>query len=392
MEKKKILFVVHQLNHGGVQKALLSALDAMDYERNEVTLYIRKNRIDLLDHVNSNVKQIVINQDTTHYYRKPYMVWQLLKKIIADCLGWKKQSTRIQSKIVSYLNDSRMEYERKHYFKDNTEFDVAISYIQGYTARFVAKYVKAKKKVMFYHGSTDETHELHEEVMPYFDKIVGVNAGVQKVLEGLYPATADKMTYIENYVDAENVRGKSQALFVSRKGKDIVLCSCGRLTPVKGFDIAVEVAKILKEKGIDFLWYFVGDGPERVRLENMIAAYELGDNIQITGMQDNPYPYMRGCDIYVQPSREEAHSLTIAEALILEKPVVTTKTVGGQVLVTSERNGFIAEIQKEALAKQVLKMISDNELRNNIGQYLSEIDYSDSFQKYQEAWERLLED
>ena len=62
MQKKKILFVIHQLNYGGVQKALLSALNAVDYSENEVTLYVRKNHVDLLDNVNSNVSKIIINQ------------------------------------------------------------------------------------------------------------------------------------------------------------------------------------------------------------------------------------------------------------------------------------------------------------------------------------------
>ena len=70
MSKKNVLFVAHHLTIGGVQKSLVSALNCVDYENNNVTLYIRKNRLDLLPFINKNVK-VVINQDKRHYYRFP---------------------------------------------------------------------------------------------------------------------------------------------------------------------------------------------------------------------------------------------------------------------------------------------------------------------------------
>ena len=58
MIKRKVLIVIHQLNIGGAQKALISALNAIDYTENDVTLYVRKNRLDLLPFVNKNVSKI----------------------------------------------------------------------------------------------------------------------------------------------------------------------------------------------------------------------------------------------------------------------------------------------------------------------------------------------
>lgn len=392
MEKKKVLFVIHQLNHGGVQKALLSALDAVDYTENEVTLYVRKNRIQLLPEINENVHKIIINEDETHYYRKPYAATMLLCKKIVDILKLKNLSEFFQKKLVDYINQSQMEYEKKHYFNKQETYDVAVSYIQGYTAKFVAQYIDAKKKMMFYHGSTDETHELHEEIMAYYDSIVGVNENVQKILAELYPTYSQKMTFVENYVDVDAVCKKSKEFMIEKPQGTTILCSCGRFTPVKGFDLAVKAASILKEKGISFLWYFVGDGPERTKLEQMIEAYGLQENIQITGMQNNPYPYINICDVYVQPSYEEAHPLAIIEALILNRPVVTTATVGGIALIKQEINGLIADINEKTLVNKVERLIKDIDLYQEINKYLNRIDYSDNLSRYRNAWKRLLED
>lgn len=392
MEKRNILFVIHQMNYGGVQKAALSALNAINYSENEVTLYVRKNRLQLLPQVNKNVSRIIVNQDATHYYRKPYMVYLLICKYLFKLLRRKNREEVTQKKIVKYLNDSQMNYEKSHYFNNGEEYDIAISYIQGYTSKFVADYIQAKKKIMFYHDSTDSVHEIHEKIMPLFDSIVGVNAGVQKVLEGLYPAFAHKMTFVENYVDADEVRKKSKDFLVDRSEGKTILCSCGRLTPVKGFDLAVEAAKILKDTNIEFFWYFVGDGPERTKLEQMIQAYGLDGNIQITGMQDNPYPYMEACDIYVQPSYEESFGLTIAEAKILNKAIVTTKTVGGLIQIQQEINGLLCDIESTSMAKAIIRYKNENELRNIIVDRLENSNYREEYKKVCLQWEDLLKE
>ena len=388
--KKKVLIVVHQLNYGGVQKALLSALNAIDYSQNKVVLYVRKNRVDLLEKINLNVSKIVVNEDRTHYYRKPYTVWLTLCENFCRVLRKNDKAELVHQRLVSYLNQMKMQYEKEHYFRDEEDYDIAISYIQGYTAQFVAEHIHAKKKVMFYHGSTDETHELHEKIMAHFDKVVGVNEGVQNVLKGLYPKFADKMTYIENYVDVEEVRRKSQEYQIERKDVDFVLCTCGRLAPVKGFDLAIEAARILKENKHSFIWYFVGDGPEREKLEKMITEDSLDEYIEITGMLDNPYPYIANSDIYVQSSYEEAHPLAIIEALILNCPVVTTNTVGGNALIKDPTHGTIVEKDGSLMANAILQLWNDDSQYRKIQEYLKNINYLHAFDVYQEKWEKLL--
>ena len=390
MEKKKVLFVVHQLNYGGVQKAALTALNAIDYSKYDVTLYVRKNRIPLISQVNENVKKIIVNEDKTHYYRKPRVVCYEIFKFLANIFGNEQGENYFQQKIAEYINEVQMMYEKKEHFREQEEYDIAISYIQGYTAKFVAEYINAKKKIMFYHVSTDENHEVHEKAMPYYDKIVGVNKGVQDVLKELYPEFADKMTYIENYVDAEEVRRKSQEYHIERKDVDLVLCTCGRLTPVKGFDLAIEAARILKEDNTSFLWYLVGDGPEREKLEQMIAENALAEYIEITGMLDNPYPHIANCDIYVQPSYEEAYGLTIKEALILNNPVVTTDTMGGRYLINEQKNGLVVNRNASDLAKGIKNLAEDTRMRSSIRQYLESENYANAKDKYQSMWQSLL--
>lgn len=382
--KRKVLFVVHQLNLGGVQKALISALNALDYSENEVTLYVRKNRMDLLPQVNRNVSRIIINQDTTKYYRKPYAIWlQLLLKI--------NNSQKTKQKLNDYIFSSQMKYEKERYFSDDVEYDLAVSYIQSYTAKFVDENVKAKRKVMFYHGSTDEFHDMNEKVMQHFERIYCVSKGAQKAVQGFYPQYAEKIDCLENYVDAEIVRQKANE-FVPDYPKDkLILCSCGRITSVKGYDLAVGAAEILKKSGLDFKWYFVGDGVDRPKIESLISEKQLDDYIVITGLQDNPYPYNKNCDIYVQPSYEEAYGLTIIEAQILDKIIVSTKTVGGVDIIHDGIDGLLVDIDAKSIAQKINLVYQDKDLQQSIQNTLAKIDYIKDYQRFRNDWKKLLE-
>ena len=389
MDKRKVFIAIHQLNLGGAQKALMSALNAIDYSENEVTLYVRKDRLDLLPQVNRNVSKIIINKDHTRYYRKPYAVLLYIKSKINDLLKRSNKST--DEKLKQYIVKKQIEFEKSHYFTEDITYDVAISYIQDYTAKSVAENINAKRKVMFYHDSTDSLHEFHCEVMQHFERIYCVSKGAQKAVKGFYPQYADKIDCLENYVDAESVRKKANEFVPNYPMDKLILCSCGRITSVKGYDLAVGAAEILKKSGLDFKWYFVGDGVARPQIELLISEKQLDDYIEITGLQDNPYPYIKNCDIYVQPSYEESYGLTIIEAQILGKTIVSTATVGGQSIINDGENGVIADINSESIAQKIYLIYKDKVLQKAIQNNLAKKDYTKDYQRFRNDWKKLLE-
>ncbi|MBR0510498.1 MAG: glycosyltransferase [Clostridia bacterium] len=389
MEKKLILFVVHQLNIGGVQKALLAALDALDYSRFEVTLYVQQDRTELIGRVNPNVREIYVNRDETRYYRRPRAVWYA-GLIRAAKAGGKNAEAYTQA-LNAYVAEEKLLYEKKRFPFADRQFDVAVAFKQGGPARFAAEAVDAKRKIVLFHGSVDEDHALHARILPQFDVIAAVNEGCRDILRALYPAVAEKITYIENYVDAEDVRARAAAYPVDRSDGPAVLCTCGRMTPVKGFDLALDAAALLRDCGQAFIWYFVGDGPERAALEEKTAALRLEDRVRFTGMLENPCPYIAGCDIYVQPSREESYGLTIAEAQILGRPVVATATVGGRSNVRDGETGCISAVSAADLAEKTAALLADRELYAHMQEALRRRDCGSAREVFCSAWNALLD-
>ncbi len=389
MEKKKVVIVLPHLTIGGVQKSLIAALKVLDYEKFDVTLYLRKNRTDLLHFVDDRVN-VIINDDKHHYYRKPYAVYLQFLITIFKFFGQKKKAEQFNKKLSDAIVKYSMAYEKEKFFSLG-KYDTAIAYVQGYTALFVAEYVNADRKFVFYHTSVDELHNVHEKIINKFDKIVAIHNEQKALIKQWYPQIADRISIVENYCDKTLIEEQSKVFSVKNPENKFVLCSCGRFSAVKGFDLAVEAAKILKEKNISFLWYFVGDGPERANLEKLIEKYNLQEEIKLTGMQKKPYPYINACDIYVQPSYEESLGLTILEAHRLNKPVIATKTMGGFKTI-QDNNGVLCDINAQSIALTIEDLIMDKDVFENIKNNIKNIDYSDELNKYKTQWQNLLEE
>lgn len=388
-KKKKILIVAHHLTVGGVQKSLISALKAIDYGKYDVTLYLRKNRLDLLPLVDQNV-HIIVNKDETHYYRKPVSVLLQIQIMLYKLVNQQNKVEKLKKQLADKIREMMMRNEQQNHFA-NVHYDVAISYVQGYTTLFVADYINADKKVVFYQVSTDELHEVHEKTLPKYDKVVVEHEDIKVLMEEWYPETQGRVEIIENYVDSEIIHLQSKEHKVDTVPGKVKICSCGRFAKVKGFDMAVKAANILKNNGVEFVWYMVGDGPERTQVEQLIEEYKLQDYVVLTGMQTNPYPYIASSDIYVQPSYEEALSIAILEAQILCMPIVTTKTVGGISMIRDGIDGVLVDINEDSLAEALEELINNVSKRENLREELRKIDYEILREQYKERWNHLLQ-
>jgi glycosyltransferase involved in cell wall biosynthesis len=151
------------------------------------------------------------------------------------------------------------------------------------------------------------------------------------------------------------------------------MVSVGRLSTQKGFDLALEAANVLKSRGREFLWIIIGDGPERANLEAQIAEGGLQQDVILHGQDNNPYAYMAGADLYVQTSRFEGFATTLSEAVVLEKPMVSTTFSGVDQQIVDGKNGLLTAFDKNALADRIEQMMFDAALRQRCADGCREI-------------------
>lgn len=158
-----------------------------------------------------------------------------------------------------------------------------------------------------------------------------------------------------------------------RRPDAFLIVSCGRLSPAKGMDLAVDACALLVRRGVTgFHWWIVGGGPEEAALRERAERLGVRDTVTLLGMRENPYPYIRQADLYVQPSRFEAYGLTIAEAMILNVPILSTDTDGARVLLTDGVSGALCAADAGSIADGVMRLIADPERRAGYVRYLKE--------------------
>lgn len=387
--KKKLIFVISRMSIGGSQKSLVNALKILDFDKYDVKLYVRENKTDLLSEVSENV-EVVVNTNTHRYEHTPYALFMYLLEKLFCVFGNKRISRKLSERVRNYIVAKKTDYEKKHYGLLSEKYDIAISYLQGFTCKFTDDCIDADRKICFFHNSTDALPEIHKEYLHRFEKVVVVSEQVKLFLAERYPEINDRLIVIKNLLDIERIKKKAKEQEIKREEDRLVLCTCGRISKEKGYDLAVDAAKSLKDCNTNFQWYFVGSGPEYDNIREKINEYGLGKFVIMTGSRENPYPWISQCDIYVQPSYEEAQPLSIMEAQILLKPIVSTDTVGGQTVIDSGNNGLLVDINGKALSDGILYLSNNPGICKEYKQNLMKADYHKYNLQIQKQWEELL--
>ena len=135
------------------------------------------------------------------------------------------------------------------------------------------------------------------------------------------------------------------------------------------------ICRRLVKSGLDVKWYIIGFGKDESLIHQKIAEAGMENHVIMLGKKDNPYPYIKACDVYVQPSRYEGKSITVREAQILCKPVVITNYATAKSQVIDGVDGVIVPMDNEACAQGILSVINNKELQERLMSHLSTHDY-----------------
>lgn len=388
--KKKIIFVISRMAIGGSQKSLVNALCSLDYDQYDVTLYVRENKNELISELPANVK-VIVNTNKRRYEHTPYTLFLYFLTRLFGLIGKNDLANQLDTQSRNYIVKRKTNYEKKHYKEIlNQKYDIAISYLQGYTCKFTYDCVTADRMICFYHNSTDALPDIHKEYLKRFDNVVVISEETKDFLSKRYPEINDRILVIKNLINIEDIIEKSKKKTINRENGITYLCTCGRMSPEKGYHLAVEAAALLKKQNYNFRWFFVGDGPEMSKLKKETGEHNLSENILFLGSQENPYPWIVQCDIYIQPSYEEAQGLTMMEAQILNKPIVSTRTVGAKTIISDYQTGLLCDINAEALCDSIARLIDDKALCNRLTENTKNIDYQSYNQQIKKQWDKLL--
>ena len=358
--KKRILFIIDSLNCGGAEKSLISLLPLLDYDRLDVNLLIFKRGGVFEKYIPNQVRVISHELYGSGFWGRIRRMIHQIKFSYQLRYGKKRHGAethwRAMSKVIKPLEG---------------RYDVAIAYQQGMPTFFLATNIEADKKIAWINADVFEAGYQMDYCKQFYDQMDAIVAVSQKLLEILSAQTPwmkDRLRCIYDIINPDVIRQLAQETVYDMipAGGEMSIVTVGRLTRPKNHLMAVDAARILKEKGQNFKWYFVGEGEMRKPIEEIISELELQDNVVLLSMKENPYPYMAKADIYVQTSTFEGFGMTIAEAKILHRPVVSTNFDVVYDQITDRENGLIADMTSESVASKILELIQNKELRSHI--------------------------
>ncbi len=363
---------------GGAEAALLALLRKLPKKKFDIDLLVITGQGELLRRVpkkvrvlgKQNPKPVLSRWGRVALYRTatsamarkgiqnlPYLarnlrqMWKNGRKLQWDKLLW-----RPLSQYAPQVQDT---------------YDLAVAYIEGASAYYVAERVVARKKAAFIHidyEMSGYTRTLDEDTYQAFDRIFTVSEEIRGSFLSVHPDCRGKTFIFENIIDQGRIRRLAEkgSSFPKRHLEDFsgtILFSVLRLTPQKCLPVSIRAAKILKDEGIPFRWFVLGDGSDRDTLERLIRSLDLSNEFILMGTRANPYPCYRDCDIYVHASAFEGKSISLQEAKTLGCACLVTDVPGNREQITHEENGLLCELSPESVAEGIKKLLANEPLR-----------------------------
>ena len=389
--KKRIFISMHYMEIGGAEMALVGLLQALDYSKYDVDLFLHAHRGEMMLFI---PKEVNLLPEISSY--------KMLEEPILKCI---KQGfvliafLRVLSKLIRklYFFIHRNFKEDDDFFfsyfttpilpqiGEGRKYDLAISFLTPHN--IVLKKVNAYKKAAWIHTDylTLKVASITLKVWNKYDKIISISSDITKTFIQVFPSLSNKIVEMENILSPEFVRKRSSELDVSaeipKSNNTINLLSVGRFCEAKNYDNVPDICKRVNSRlsTLDFRlcirWYIIGFGGDEELIRRKIEEAGMQDHVIILGKKSNPYPYIKACDIYVQPSRYEGKSVTVREAQMLCKPVVVTNYATASSQIIDGVDGKIVPMDNKGCAQGLAEFIMNTELQKRITEYLHTHDY-----------------
>lgn len=333
----KILFLIHDLGHGGAEKVLVNLVNNMDPEQFDITV------------------EVLFGGGVNEQFLKPHVRLRVIYP----------RSIPGNSHMMKLLSPEQLHrmYVREHY-------DVEVAYLEGPSARIISGCTDhTTKKVAWIHctmgsekGFASGFRSFSEAKACYsrFDSGVFVSRGVMDAFRKYGSMGRMQVVYNTNESDVILKKASEDA---ELPGAGFRWCAMGKLVELKGFDRMLRIQKKLVEEGYPVHFLALGEGPQRPILEKYVTENGLSDHVTLLGYQTNPYKYLARCALFVCASYSEGFSTAATESLIVGTPVCTVE-VSGMKEMLGENNewGIVTENNEVALYRGIKNLLDDSEL------------------------------
>lgn len=385
--KPSILIFSQAMELGGVERSLLGLLDSIDYDRYDVDLFLMRHSGELMPYLNPKAKLL---PEIPQYASLAVPMASLVRSgqfgVLRGRLQGKLAARRFDKQHPSEKPSvTALTYSHKYTLRSMPQisdktYDLAISFLTPHY--FARERARAKKYAAWIHTDyTALTFDRSAELAMWnrFDAICGVSEQVTATFDTEFPELSHLTGTVENILPQNLIeRQSNNSQGEMQKEKTFKLLSVGRFSEQKNFDNVPDICRRLVADGLDVTWYLIGYGGDEMLIRQKIAEAGMQDRVIILGKKDNPYPCMRACDLYVQPSRYEGKAVTVREAQLLGKPVVITDYATSGSQLEDGVDGLIVPMDNAGCAAGIAALLRDPARLQRLSENCKKRDYTNS--------------
>lgn len=366
------------MNLGGTERSLLNLISSLP-EDYEIDVLLLEEKGLLLNRFpkNVNLKQIENHEKINEFIRLGCRRFAFNELKRGNPISFLKNIFVFSLYKINVLKHPY--YGIKNLINDQPHsYDIAVAYAgpHDFISYYTLNYIHAQQRFQWIHFDIERVtfhRRFAKEIYRYYDKIVCVSDLVRKNLEErLNENLKAKIQVFHNVLNYKEIQEKSREYKSDFNSNLVNILTVGRLTKEKGHLEFLGAIERLKNDGLDFQWTIVGDGGKRAEIEREIQKLNLENYVRLIGSKENPYPYFRDCDIYLQPSLYEGHALSIIEAKFFKKPILANDFAGIKDEIQNGINGIICKPETEEQYKELKKLIQSEGLREKLIDSLNE--------------------
>lgn len=375
--KIKILFRHRSMEMGGVEKVMLSMLNNLNPDLFDMTVCLNLNQGELRNEFPKHVRKVYLTEGKEDFSKN-----MLFQKI---------QLFKRQKKLEKLKKNP--EIIDKEYLKETYDIEIAMTY-NDFESVLNSSNTRSKKMGWFHSEiNLPKLQPLVPAILenfPKFDHMIYCSAKIQKIMHEEYPNLSyPKESVVINAIPIEEIKKKSEEKIMDFPISPVFV-SVGRLHTRKGYRKLMEAHARLLTEGFDHSVLIIGDGEELPHLLAQQKKLGVENSFQFLGNKMNPYPYIKNADFFIMPSESEAWPLVLAEALILQKPIIATKVGDVESMIKDRKTGFLIAYTVEAIYHAMKEFITNEKLVSEIKENLQNIDDEFDNQKIFDEVEQII--
>lgn len=378
--KKRITIHTGNISIGGQEKMMVEFLKILSPKKYDINLFIEEDK------------------GEENYYQKDipeYVNYKFLtSKKFMDSLLEQKKSRKIIDKIKYSFNlKKKKNIAIKEFSKEIENSDLIIDYNLGLLRNIHKLNLKKAPIIGWSHLGNGERQKRKqkENNMLRYNSVVTINTEMEKGFIENYGKKGLTVLRIDNFIDEDIVMKKAEENYNENIGRFIL--SIGALTQRKNYSELIKAYNLyLQSSESDINLVIIGEGEERGNLESLIKTLKLEERVFLLGRKTNPYPYIKGSELFILPSKGEGFPVVLMEAMTLGKMTVAKNNGGNSEVLKDGKYGVLLNNLEEELSDVLDNVFNKNDYRKGYENLSNERAKDFSKDKARKTIEKLIND